>query len=127
MRKLIVKKSVIGSIATVSAVICRIWFDGIFLRIYRGHSDNELFTVVMLIVSIIAGMIMLNKVMQIVIKVIGALLVGIGVGGATINSIELVCLFLNMNNFMVNVCQCMAFVILFVLSGAWAVKEVEEI
>ncbi len=113
MEKRKVKACIIGVVATFVGVISRILFDGILFKVSEGNFI-QIFVVIILMFFVFAGSILMGKRMSTMLNVVGAILFGAGVGGATVNAIEFFCLFLKMDNLIANVCQYIAFVALYV-------------
>lgn len=120
------EKLLLGTIAAIAGVICRIIFDGIFFRIFYEESYIEMFVVIILLMTILLGMFLMSKIMPIGIRIAGAVFLGIGIGGAAIDAIISVLLICNVSTKTINVLQYICFLALFIASGMLGARKATE-
>ncbi len=121
-----VERFVLGTIATIAGVICRIIFDGIFFRIFYEESYIEMVVVIILLMTILLGMVLMSKIMPMILRIVGAAFLGIGVGGAAIDAIISVLLMCNVSTKTINVLQYICFLALFIASGMLGARKATE-
>ncbi len=126
MDKMIAKKVLFGTISIIPGVICRIIFDGIFFRIFYEESYIEMVVVIILLMTILLGMVLMSKIMPMILRIVGAVFLGIGVGGAAIDAIISVLLMCNVSTKTINVLQHICFLALFMASGMLGARKATE-